>query len=152
MNAVSDMTAALRKMYRIMLAPAATGIFGIELLRELGPLAGWQLHGGASIELLFFIFAAATALALPMLYRALFASSHRDKLSIALTTLYRYENNNMVIAMLTPWMSLVASLFAFSAFYTIGIFFLGIYACYFHFPSQHKIDADIRIFRVQVQS
>ncbi|PLX32967.1 MAG: hypothetical protein C0600_01265 [Ignavibacteria bacterium] len=150
MNSVTEMIAALRKMYRVMLAPAAAGVFAIELLRELGPLSGWRLPGGASIELHFFIFTAATALATPMLYRSLFASSHRGKMSIALATLYRYENNSMVIAMMTPWMSLVASIFAFSAFYTIGIFFLGIYACYFYYPSQRKIEADIRIFRVKV--
>ena len=150
MNSVSDMTTALRKMYRIMLAPAAAGVFVVELLRELGPLAHWQLPGAASIELLFFIFSASTALAVPMLYRSLFASSHRGKMSIALSTLYRYENNSMVLAMMTPWMSLIASLFAFSAFYTIGIFFLGIYACYFYYPSQRKIAADIRVFRVKL--
>jgi hypothetical protein len=148
MNNRQQMRAALRKMYFIMLFPAAAGLTTLELLRQFGVLDGWHLPGADSIQILFFIIAAATAAGIPILYRAVFASSHRGKISIALATLFRFENNLIVVAMLTPWISVVASLFAFEAFFTVGIFLFGLYACYYFYPSQQRMDAEIQMFRV----
>lgn len=139
----------LRRLYFIFATPAAAAILTIELLRDFGGFEGIRLPGSASLEVPVFVLAAATGLALPILYRAIFVSVHRQRMHMPIDLLYRFEYNTTILAMLTPYSAVIATLFSFDAFYSTGIFLFTLYAAYFHYPSQRRVGSEMRIFRVQ---
>ncbi len=139
----------LRTSYFALATPAAAAVLAIELLREFRGFEGVNLPGKLALEVPVFVLAAATGLALPILYRALFVSVHRKHMHVSIDLLYRYEYNTIILAMLTPYSAFVASLFAFEAFYAAGIYLFTLYAAYFYYPSRRRIESEMRIFRVQ---
>lgn len=138
----------LRKSYLTLATPAAAAILTIELLRDFGGFEGVRPPGTASLEVPVFVLAASTGLALPILYRALFVSVHRQHMHVPIDLLYRFEHNTTILAMLTPYCAVIASLFSFDAFYAVGIFLFTLYAAYFFYPSQRRVEAEMRMFRV----
>lgn len=139
----------LRRLYFIFATPAAVAILTIELLRDFGGFEGIRLPESVSLEVPVFVLAAATGLALPILYRVIFVSVHRHNPHVSIEQLYRFEYNTTILAMLTPYSAVIASLFSFDAFYTTGIFLFTLYAAYFHYPAQRRVKAEMRIFRVR---
>jgi len=150
MNAPQErMRRALRRSWLFMLTPAAAGLTVAETLRALQLFDGWRVAGHDSMQVVVFVFTVAAGLALPILYRSAFASAHREKDVITLDVYYRYVYNSVILAMLTPYFSLLSSLMAFSPFYMIGIFLVTLYAVHTQYPSVTRIASDLRIFRVQ---
>jgi hypothetical protein len=143
------MRRSLQKTWLFMLTPAAAGLTVSETLRALQLFDGWRVTGHASMQIIVFVLTVATGLALPILYRSAFASAHREKPVITADVYYRYAYNSVILAMLTPYLSLLSSLLAFTAFYMVGIFLVTLYAAYTQFPSKRRIEADLRIFRVR---
>ncbi len=95
------------------------------------------------------ILAAGTGLGLPVLYRVMFAHAHRSRTSVPIDALYRYENNAMFIALVTPWWTLIAELLNAPRPFILGTFLLAMYAAYTHFPGTVRLETDARIFRVR---
>ncbi|MDT8323102.1 MAG: hypothetical protein RRA94_03240 [Bacteroidota bacterium] len=150
MNAQQQgMRRSLRKTWLVMLTPAAAGLTLSETLRALQLFDGWRLPGHAAIQVVLFVLAVAAGVALPILYRAAFASAHRGKSDVPAGMYYRYANNSVALSMLTPYISLLSSLLAFTSFYLVGIFLVTLYAAYTQYPSQRRITSDLRIFRVR---
>ena len=139
----------LRKSYFALAAPAAAAVLTIELLRDFGGFERFRLPVAPALEVPVFVLAAATGLALPILYRALFVAVHRKRMHVSIDLLYRYEYNTVILAMLTPYSAVVASLFSFDAFYTAGIFLFTLYAAYFYYPSRRRVVSEMRMFRVR---
>ncbi|MBN1448131.1 MAG: hypothetical protein JXA28_09385, partial [Bacteroidetes bacterium] len=125
-----QMRRKLRRTYLFMAEPAGGAIVLIEILRATGHFDGITLPEAASPEIPVFVFAVATSLALPVLYRSLFATAHRNRSTVPPDLLYRFENNSMGLAMVTPYCAVLSSIFSFDAFFTGGIFLLSLYAGY----------------------
>jgi len=94
-----------------------------------------------------FVLTAATALATPILYRALFAHWNRHRRSVSWEELYRFERNLIGITMVTPYLALSAYVLQVPRFHFSGILLMAMYAAYYYFPSQRRILADRKVFR-----
>ena len=149
MTILHGMRRSLRRTWLLLLLPSAAGIAASESARTLGGFQGWNVPGRESLQVVLFIAAAATSLALPILYRAAFASAHRKRSGVPVGMFYRFANNSIVISLLTPYFSLAASLLGFAPFHTVGIFLLTLYAVYTQFPSLARLESDMRTFRVE---
>ncbi|MCB2205928.1 hypothetical protein KQI65_14400 [bacterium] len=141
--------ARLRKTWLWMALPPFIALTISETLRGMEGFRGWHVPGQETLEILLFIFSASASLALPILYRSMFARAHRDRSSITPTMYYRYANNSIVLALLSLWVMVIASILNFTPFFFIGIFLMCLYAGYTQYPTHHRIKADSRIFRVE---
>jgi hypothetical protein len=150
MTAREGMRRSLRRSWLWLLIPSATCLAASEILRSVGVFHGWTPPGRASLQVVLLVLAAATALALPILYRAAFASAHRKRSSVPAGMFYRFANNVIVISLITPYLSLAASVFGLDLFFAAGIFLLSLYAVYTQYPSEGRLDADLRTFRVEI--
>ncbi len=148
MTTIHDMKRALLRTWTVLLIPSTAALSVSELLRASGRFDGWRLAGHETLQVVVFVLAACTALALPILYRAAFASSQKGRSAVPAGMYFRYTNNCIVLALLTPYFSLLSSLLGFAPFYLVGIFLMSLYAVYTQYPSVRRLEADVRIFRV----
>ena len=141
------MTAALRKNYFAILVPS---IFGFALacwvktthLVEIHP-TGFIEFAGVSI----FILCVGLAIAFPIFYRTLFAHRNRDLVSVSEDRLLNFERTLINVAMVTPYLALIAYFLDLPRFYTASAFLIGLYAVYYFYPSNRRIAFDRKIFR-----
>lgn len=138
----------LRKRYLLLLSPPALLFLLTELAKANGLFGGLPHVNHEVWDVVLFIAAALTAVALPILYRVLFARANRDRTAVKFSAFYRFENNSMVLALYTPWIALIASLLVVTGAHMTGIFLLTLYACYVFFPSERRLSSDARVFRV----
>lgn len=138
----------LRKRYLLLLSPPAL-LFLLTELAKANDLFGGLPHVNHAVwDVVLFIAAALTAVALPVFYRVLFARANSDRTAVKFSAFYRFENNSMVMALYTPWIAVIASLLSVAGTHMTGIFLLALYACYVFFPSEKRLTADARVFRV----
>jgi hypothetical protein len=62
---------------------------------------------------------------------------------------YDYERIIILVISVTPYLALIAALLKLPDFYFGGSSLAAIYAMYYHFPSEKKINLDKKIFRVK---
>ena len=143
------MTKKLKKTYLTFLLPAilgftlAGGAKAYDLI-EIGSNNFIQIAGP-----IIFILCIALAIAFPIFYRTLFAHKHRDLLSVSDKKLLKFERALINVAMITPYLALVAYFFELPRFYTASAFLIGLYAVYYFYPSKKRIAFERRIFRVK---
>ena len=143
------MTAALKKAYLTLLLPS---IFGFAIacwartqnLIEINPIPFVEM-AGASI----FILCIALTIAFPIFYRTLFAHKNRDLISVSEKKLFNFERTLINVAMITPYLALIAYLLDLPRFYTASAFLVGLYAVYYFYPSKRRIAFDRKIFRAE---
>jgi len=148
MTTIRDMKHALQRTWTVLLIPSTAALSISEILRATGRFDGWRIPAHETVQAVIFVLAACTALALPILYRTAFASSHRGRSAVPAGMYFRFTNNSIVLALLTPYFSLLSSLLGFAPFYLLGIFLMSLYAVYTQYPSVRRLEADVRIFRV----
>lgn len=142
------MTAPLKKLFAIMLAPALVGIAGVWLLRRLGVFAPGHPAGAAWAPVLF-ILSVVTAGAAPILVRTLFAHRMRHQRHISEDQFFRFQRFQILVAAATPYLALAAYVLAVPGFYLAGTVLAMLYALYYHYPSDRRLVFDRRIFRVR---
>ena len=148
-SAIDDLCRHLRGRYfRLLAAPAAI-ILVVETARAMGRFDTLPYVDHRTWDVVLFVLAAITAVAMPMLYRVLFARAHRQRKAVRFPAFYRFEHTSMKIALSTPWISVAASLIAVTGMLQAGIFLMTLYAAYVFFPSTRRLGADARLFRVR---
>jgi len=142
-----SMRMALRRTWILMLAPGVALLFLTEVIRY-GNLAPMLHISETSVlpSVLLFI-SAFVGIGLPLLYRAAFANAHKRRQSVPMYSLFRYENNSIVVALLAVWPSIVASICSFPRFHASAMFIIALYVSYTAYPSKRKLDMDERVFR-----
>jgi len=139
----------LKKRYFMLLSPALLGFF----LTGTAKGAGWIFPCPFGRSLLFskllFVLAALTAMAGPVLVRTVFAHGVRNNKQVDPEVFLKFEMRLLYIVLTTPWFALAAYGCDFEKFYTAGIVLMALYAAYYYYPSEKRINFDKRIFRVK---
>lgn len=149
-GALERMRIELRRRFWRLLVPPVVVLFGVEAARFFGMFDSLKYVDHPTWDVVLFVIAALFAFALPILYRVLFARSHRGRQSVAFAALFRFERSGMGLALYAPWVAVAASLIAVQGELLYGIDLMALYACYVFYPSRRRLLADARIFRVRV--
>lgn len=139
----------LRQLYLIWLLPAVILAAGVEAARVLGMIPDRYFTAPEWVARVGFILAAMTALAGPVFIRAVFAHVQRAGDGVAETVFFRFQAVLMSLALVTPYLACAALLFGFPRFYGGAIVLMALYAVYYYYPSERRINFDRRIFRVR---
>ena len=139
----------LRRTYFTLLVPAMVGFAAYFMaetyhLVDLGPTKSQEI-----LAPLLFILSVVFAIALPIFFRTLFANSVRQKKSVSEADLLKFERTFLYIALVTPYIALAGYMFELPRFHLGGTVIMALYAVYYYFPSQKRIQFERRIFRVR---
>jgi len=98
---------------------------------------------------LVFILSVVFAVALPILFRSLFANKMRGRKYTSAGEWLKFERILLYVAMMTPYLALAAHIMRLPRFHYAGTAIMALYAVYYYYPSQRRIAFDKRIFRVR---
>jgi hypothetical protein len=143
------MVAELRKTYFVLLVPVVVGLVLIYFAKTYKFLALDHIAFLNIVAALTFILAVVFAIGLPVFIRSLFAHKMRDRTSVSRAELIKFERNLIIISLVTPYLTLIGYLLEFPRFYFSGTVLSTLYAIYYYYPSEKRIQFDRRIFRVQ---
>ncbi len=138
----------LKQVYMTGIIPALILAGGVEVARFMGMMPPGMAPAPEWVARAAFILAALTALAGPVLIRAVFAHSHRTGTGVDQGSFYRFQLGLLVVSLITPYLACAALFFGFPRFYGGGIVLMALYAVYYYYPSEQRINFDKRIFRV----
>ena len=139
----------LRKIYFTILIPAAAGFLILYAIKSLDLVSWDPIRPPLIIGVFIFILSFFFAVALPIFMRALFAHKIRDRKSIDVAELAGFERNLIFAALVAPYLSLSAYFLELPGFYFSGSFIAALYAAYYYFPSDKRIDFEKKIFRAK---
>ena len=139
----------LRRTYIVLLIPSIVGFIFLFVgktfhLIHIGPFKFQEFLGP-----LLFILSVIFAIALPILFRTLFAHKVQHQKSVSEPDLLKFERIFLYIALLTPYVPLIAYFFELPRFYCAGTVLMALYAVYYYYPSKKRIRFERRIFRVK---
>ena len=139
----------LRRTYIVLLIPAIVGFIFLFVAKKfhlihIGPFKFHEFLGPS-----LFIASVLLAIALPILFRTLFAHKVRHQKSVSETDLLKFERIFLYIALLTPYVTFIAYFFELPRFYCAGTVLMALYAVYYYYPSERRIKFEKRIFRVR---
>jgi hypothetical protein len=138
----------LRQRYVVLLLPAAAGIVLITALRSFLAVELPVLQLSAALSAAVFVVSVCTAVALPILYRTLFANQRRGQTHTPEADWLKFERGLLYIAMATPYVGLIAQILQLQRLHLAGTLIMSFYALYYYYPSKRRIDYDRRMFRV----
>ncbi len=142
------MTGTLRKTYFLLLIPAII-LFILISACKLSPFTPEGLLYPPLFAAVIFMLSVLFALAAPVFYRSVFAYRLRIRTSTTPSELIRFERNLIRIALITPYLGLVAYGFEFPDLYFGGSVLMSLYAVYYFYPSNRRLAFERRIFRVR---
>jgi hypothetical protein len=125
------------------------GISAVTVTRYLGVFDQPAMVLPAGLIPVMFFASAVLAVAFPILVRSLFAHRMRNRRSTPENDFLRFEKRIIYFTLSTPYLVFVAYLFKIPGFYFAAMIVLALYAAYYFYPSQKRIEFDRRIFRVQ---
>ena len=139
----------LKKTYFILLIPAIVGFICIYLAKKFNFLHFGQPQFISILAPSVFVLSVIFGIAAPIFFRSLFAHKISNEKSTTESKLIKFEQSLIRIALVTPYLGLVAYFFEFQKFYFSATFIMTLYAVYYFYPSQKRIAFDKRIFRVK---
>jgi len=133
-----------------LLAPAILGFIAAILARrfsaiDLEAVKSLQRFTAPVLFALSFAFGAA----FPLLFRTLFVHKNRHEKRISEAALLQFERNTLYLAMITPYIALVAFFLEIPRFHLAGALLASFYAVYYFYPSHKRIQYEKRIFRAK---
>ena len=139
----------LTRTYFTLLIPAVSGFFLIYIAKFYHLIAIGPIDFLHIISPAIFILSVVFAIALPMFFRVLFYQRTRHQQNVSEVEWIRFECHFLYIAMITPYLALLACLFELPKFHFTGTVLMALYAAYYYYPSKKRVDSDRRIFRVR---
>ncbi|MEA2038532.1 MAG: hypothetical protein U9N82_01715 [Thermodesulfobacteriota bacterium] len=139
----------LKKTYFALSIPAFLGLILVYLLKTLDCFPAGQIESLKYIAPLTFVLSVVFAIALPIFFRTLFVHRIRHQKSTSEAELIKFERNFLYIALVAPYLMLIAYLLEFPRFYLAGTVLMALYAIYYYYPSKKRIQFERRIFRVK---
>lgn len=143
------MTTKLKQTYFYLLIPAGLGFIVIFLGRRFNLMSPYAHDLPDMLAPILFILSVVFAVALPILYRTLFANRMRNETSTPEKEWLNFELNLIRIALITPYLTVFAQFFQIPKFHLSGSILAALYAIYYFYPSQKRIAFEKRIFRVR---
>lgn len=137
----------LKKIYFSLLAPAIIGFMAMYLFRQVRQSIGLTEQHMAVIAPAIFILAAFFAIAGPIFNRSLFAYRQRNIDKVQPFELYKFERNQIGMALVAPYLALVGYFLQLPRFHLAATLLMALYAIYYYYPSQKRIAFDQKIFR-----
>jgi hypothetical protein len=139
----------IRRIYFTLLIPAIAGFIVISIVKRFNLLEVGRIAFQEIFAPLVFVLSVVFAIAWPIFFRTLFAHKMRQKKRVSEVDLIKFERNFLYIALVTPYLTLIAYLFEFPRFYLAGTVLMALYAVYYYYPSKKRIQFEKRIFRVK---
>ena len=139
----------LKRQFIIIILPAVVLFLVFGLARELNFIKPGQFVIPSVLHSVLFILSAITAIAGPLFLRTLFAHSMREKTQVPAKEFLSFQRKILWISLITPYLAFIAVLCDFPRFFAAAIVLMAMYAVYYYFPSQKRIDFDRKIFRVK---
>ncbi|MFK5954583.1 MAG: hypothetical protein QM498_16130 [Desulfobacterium sp.] len=144
------MTDSLKKTYLIALGPVVLSIVIMAILEKgfsisLIPVMRVPIYFSPIV----FVTAVLTALALPLVLRTLFARKAALEKKVDPASFFRFQRQLVITAMVTPYLGITALVLELQKFYVSATLLMALYAIYYYYPSQRRIDFDKRIFRIR---
>jgi len=139
----------LRKTYFSLLIPAMVGFICIYLFKKFDFFHLSQPQFISILSPIVFVLSVVFGIAAPIFFRSLFAQKMSDKKNTTESKLIKFEQSLIRIALVTPYLGLLAYLFEFKQFYFTATFLVTLYSVYYFYPSQKRIAFEKRIFRVK---
>jgi Ca2+/Na+ antiporter len=130
-----------------LITPAFVCFAAVYVLRQMYPPMDRSMPINIFMAPIIFILTAISALAGPILYRSFFAHSQRYLHGVPYAKLFKFERKLTAMALITPYLALVAYGLQFPRFYLAAILLMALYAVYYYYPSQRRISFDEKIFR-----
>ncbi len=139
----------LSKYFWKVLTPAVILILISEGLKAIG--AGVTLDATVTYEIsvAVFVLAALTALGIPVVIRLLFVKKIKDLKQVENEAWVHYEKQSIRFALLTSYLFFIASVLQFSNFFYVSVFLLALYAGYYYFPSEKRVQFEKKMFRIK---
>ncbi len=138
----------LKRRYITLLLPASAGFLLLPAVQALIGVGFRAPEFPTALSAAVFVASVCTAVALPILYRTLFANLRRSKTHTSEWQWLKFERGLLYIAMATPYVSLIALMLELQRFHLAGTLIMSFYAVYYYYPSKRRLDYDRRIFRV----
>jgi len=139
----------LKRQYTIIIIPALCLFLVFGLARQLNFITSGQFVISSVLHSMVFILSAITAIAGPLFFRTLFAHSMRKQSQVPAKEFLSFQKKILWISMITPYLAFIAVLCDFPRFFAAAIVLMALYAVYYYFPSQKRINFDQKIFRVK---
>ncbi len=139
----------LKRTYFFLLIPAIVGFICIYLLKKFNLFHLGQSQFMSILAPSVFVLSVIFGIAAPIFFRSLFAHKMSNEKSTPESKLIRFERSLIRIALVTPYLGLVAYFLEFQKFYFSATFIMALYAIYYFYPSQKRIAFEKRIFRVK---
>ena len=146
----SIVTASLKKIYLTALVPVVLSIVTMGILEKgfsipLIPVMRVPVYFSPIV----FVTAVLMGLVLPLLLRTLFAKKAALEGKVSTTAFFRFQRQLLISAMVTPYLGITALVLELQKFYVSATLLMALYAVYYYYPSQRRIDFDKRIFRIK---
>lgn len=139
----------LKRSYFKILAPAILGFILVSIARTFDFIHIEHIPYEELFVPLVFVLSVISAIAFPIFFRVLFAHKMRQEKSTPKSDFIKFERKCMYIALITPYLTLIAYLLEFPPFFLAGTFLMALYATYYFYPSKKRIEFEKRIFRVK---
>ena len=138
----------IKKTYVTLLIPSLVGFFLIFFFKTNNFVPFDKLTFPEVFAPLVFILSVVFAVALPIFLRALFAHKMRYHHRVSEKDFIQFERSLIQVALVAPYLALIAYMFDFPRFYYIGTILTTLYATYYFYPSKRRIRFEQRLFRV----
>jgi hypothetical protein len=139
----------LKRTYFCLLIPAILGFIVVYFSRRFNLMNPYTHDVPDMLSAIIFILSVVFAVALPILYRTLFANRMSSQTSTPETDWLKFELNLIRIALITPYLTVFAYFLQIPKFHLSGTTLAALYAIYYFYPSQKRIAFEKRIFRVK---
>ena len=138
----------LKRQYIIIMIPAVGLFLAFGLARQLNFITSGQFVISSVLHSMVFVLSVITAIAGPLFFRTLFAHSMRKQRQVPAKEFLAFQRKILWISQMTPYIAFISVLCDFPRFFAVAIVLMALYAVYYYFPSQKRIDFDRKIFRV----
>jgi hypothetical protein len=143
------MATTLKRTYFYLLIPAILGFIFVFSAHRFNLMSPDTHDIPDMLPPIIFILSIVFSVALPILYRTLFANRMSSQTSTSEKEWLRFEQNLIRIALVTPYLTVSAYFFQIPKFHLSGTTLAALYAIYYFYPSQKRIAFEKRIFRVK---
>ena len=143
------MEGQLKRLYFSLLVPAILGFIAAYLVKTFLEVDVAAVKSSQLTAPLLFILAFTFGVALPILWRTFFVRRNHDQKETKETDLLKFEQRTLYIALVAPYICLVAFFLEISRFHFYGTVLAGLYAVYYFYPSRKRIHYEKRIFRAK---
>lgn len=139
----------LRHTYFYLVIPLLIILLLVYLGKITGILSKGELESNRIISIFVLILVSIFSLGLPILYRAVFVTRIKDKKSISREEFLKFEKNILMMVLIAPYFVVAALVLNLPKFYFAAVIIIAIYAVYYYFPSNKRIEFEKKIFRIK---